>query len=257
VTNDAATNRAVVAQKYAECPISFKPLHKGPVGVLVDKHGKRVSHHFYDLASAKEWIEEFGRTCPMSHEKVKKVKEVPKIQDKPKKWFKLCDIDSSKSLTRREVVEALKAQLPLDIAKLERLVADNATWRTWDKDGSGSIEYDEIINKETGLLKYVRDMFSAVADERPVPDLRTQPDEWFAYWDENGSGHLEFNEVARAMVKTFKLDTVKKCAQLQESLRLAWFLFDGDNSGTVSKEEFLRREGLADTIQASMMMVLR
>lgn len=257
MTNDAATNRAVVAQKYAECPISFKTLHKGPVGVYVDEDGKRVSDHFFNYKAAKKWIKYFGGTCPMSHKKVKKVKMVPMIQKKPEKWFELCDTNGNKSLSRREVLEAFKAQLPLDNAKLERFVADDATWRTWDKDGSGSIEYDEITNKETGLLKYVRDMFSLVADERPVPDLRTQPDEWFACWDENGSGHLEFNEVARAMVKTFKHDTVKECAQLQKTLRVLWFLFDGDNSGTVSKNEFLRREGLADTIQAQMMMVLR
>jgi len=34
--------RSSVAAVHAECPISFNPLHKGPVGVFVNREGRRV-----------------------------------------------------------------------------------------------------------------------------------------------------------------------------------------------------------------------
>ena len=71
------------------------------------------------------------------------------------------------------------------------------------------------------------------------------------YWDEDESGELEFEEVVRAFAKTFQTD-VEGISQLRESLSAVWTVFDTDNSGAVDRREFLARDGLADTVLATM-----
>ena len=55
----------------------------------------------------------------------------------------------------------------------------------------------------------------------------------------------------RAFGKTFQID-VGGISQLRESLSAVWAVFDTDNSGAVDHREFLARDGLADTILATM-----
>ena len=74
-------------------------------------------------------------------------------REDPKTWFRICDQDGDRRLSREEVLSALKAQLPLDNRALERFRSDEAAWRSWDQDGSGFIEYVEIMEPERGLLK--------------------------------------------------------------------------------------------------------
>ena len=52
------------------------------------------------------------------------------------------------------MLAALKAQLPLDNNAIDRFRTDTEAWKTWDTDGSGSIEYKEIMDEDKGLLKY-------------------------------------------------------------------------------------------------------
>ena len=42
---------------------------------------------------------------------------MPDALDEPKKWFKLVDLDGNGTLSQKEVVEVLKAQLPIDAGK--------------------------------------------------------------------------------------------------------------------------------------------
>ena len=62
--------------KYAECPICFEPLHAGPVGVFLDRQGKRVSNHFFRLEAAQDWIASGGTTCPLTRQPITSVKAV-------------------------------------------------------------------------------------------------------------------------------------------------------------------------------------
>ena len=72
------------------------------------------------------------------------------------------------------------------------------------------------------------------------------------YWDEDGSGELEFDEVVRAFAKTFGIN-VEGITQLRESLQAVWGIFDTDNSGAVDRREFMApNDGLADTVLATM-----
>merc|ERR1711924_458838 len=72
--------------------------------------------------------------------------------------------------------------------------------------GSGHIERGAEL---TELVTYVERVFSPGAPPSstrgPVPDIRSDALAWWKYWDEDGSGEMERDEVLRAVVKTFKL----------------------------------------------------
>lgn len=249
------SNNLGVAERHAECPLSFKPLYQGPVAVFLDSGGKRVGPQFFRLDAAEAFLAQVGNsvpTCPVTHCRVARVQAVPSLLEDPKGWFRACDADGDKKLSREEVITALKAQLPLENRAIERFQADDAAWRSWDVDGSGYIEYIEIMDGDKGLLKFVRDSFSRSSDELPVPDLRKDREGWYRRWDEDNSGELDFEEVLRAFAKSFRID-VAGVSQLRESLQAVWVIFDTDSSGSVDRKEFMaRNDGLADTVLATM-----
>ncbi len=51
-------------------------------------------------------------------------------------WFQVVDINGDGRLDQREVLEVLRATLPVDSEKLERDLP--RLWRGWDKDGDGT-----------------------------------------------------------------------------------------------------------------------
>lgn len=235
--------------------MSFKPLYQGPVVYFVDSAGKRTSPNFF----RKDAVDEFMAKCgnaepsdPVTQRSIAKVRDVPNVMENPKMWFRACDVDGDNKLSRDEVISALKAQLPLDSRSIDVFKTDDAAWGKWDADRSGFIEFEEIMDAEKGLLKFIAEAFSRSADELPIPDLRVDRMGWYSRWDEDNSGELEFDEVLRAMTKTFNID-VAGVNQLREALQAVWVIFDGDGSGSVDKAEFLEpRDGLADTILATL-----
>eukprot|EP00933_Yihiella_yeosuensis_P055154 TRINITY_DN53846_c0_g1_i1.p1 TRINITY_DN53846_c0_g1~~TRINITY_DN53846_c0_g1_i1.p1 ORF type:complete len:254 (+),score=54.61 TRINITY_DN53846_c0_g1_i1:59-820(+) len=249
------SNMSRLAEQHAECPLSYKPLYQGPVAVFMDSKGKRTGTLFYREDAAKDWLSSQGNVeakDPETGATVASYKVVPSILDDPKNWFRLCDADGNRKLSREEVVTALKAQLPLDNRAIDRFKTNDAAWDTWDADHSGSIEYTEIMDDDKGLLKFVRDTFARSVAEAPVPDIRTDREAWYRRWDEDSSGELEFEEVVRAFAKSFKIDA-SGIQMLRMILEALWCDFDLDNSRSVDREEFLKpRDGLADTIIANL-----
>lgn len=75
----------------------------------------------------------------------------------------------------------------------------------------------------------------------PIPDMRTDKDGWYRYWDEDNDGTLQQEEVVRALLKTLKLTTNQdRVRQMRETIAAIWPIFDTDGSGSVDQEEFLR-----------------
>jgi len=241
------------AVKHAECPISFEPLHVGPVGVFLDSNGRRISRHFFNLAAAQEWLRSGNGHCPMTRAPVSSVLPVPSILTDPEGWFRAVDIDGDGRLSTLEVVECLKAQLPVDNAGLDAAAADpnHWMWQQWDSDRSGFIERSELL-QPNGLAAYVRSAF-AKPEQRGPPDIRDK-EAWYSFWDEDGSGSLEKEEVVRALLKTLKLTHDPKQVQMMRgTIDAIWGVFDDDGSGSIEKGEFLRPgDGLADTIIATV-----
>lgn len=88
------------AQKFAECPICFEPLHAAPVGFFLDSSGSRVSAHYYNLAAAQQWLGSGNGACPLTRKAIAQVKEVPDVRSNPDAWFSAVDIDGNNKLTR-------------------------------------------------------------------------------------------------------------------------------------------------------------
>ena len=123
----------------AECPICFEPLCAAPVGVFLGPDGKRTSQHFFNLAAAREWLNSGTGQCPLTRKAIRQVLEVPDIRTDPEGWFRAVDVDGDNKLSRMEVIECLKAQLPVDVAALDAAALDPShwMWQQWDSDGSG------------------------------------------------------------------------------------------------------------------------
>merc|ERR1719502_1937484 len=125
-----STGRAIIeaaprsqAEMKAECPICFEPLCSAPVGVFLGPNGRRVSQHFFNLAAAREWLSSGTGLCPLTRKQISRVLEVPDIRRDPEGWFGVVDLDGDQRLSHLEVVECLKAQLPIDTAALDAALA--------------------------------------------------------------------------------------------------------------------------------------
>jgi hypothetical protein len=82
------------------------------------------------------------------------------------------------------------------------------------------------------------------------PDIRTQPREWFRFFDSNRTGRLDRGEVARAFAATFGASLDMNV--LNVILGQLWPMFDRDGSGTIEETEFLTPGGLCETIVAQL-----
>ena len=86
----------------------------------------------------------------MTRAPIASVLAVPSILDDPQGWFAAVDIDGDGRLSVLEVIECLKAQLPVDNSALDAAAADTNhwMWQQWDSDRSGFIERDELLQPQ-------------------------------------------------------------------------------------------------------------
>ena len=121
-----------VLPTHAECPICFEDLCSEQVAVFYDKtgpRGKRVCQHIFHLTCCED-LKSVG-LCPTCQQPFTDVRPLPDPLEDPQLWFSMVDMDESKSLSKKEVVEVLKAQLPVNSDDLERHLDD--LWANWDK----------------------------------------------------------------------------------------------------------------------------
>ena len=135
-------------------------MDKNPVAVLCDQARKRVCMHYFHEGCATS-MSQSGRTkmCPQCRHPYHSLRRIPDPRVDPDEWFIVADANESRNLCRPEVVNALKATLLLDWAKLEAGVAQN--WSRWDINRNGSICVDEFKAPGVGLLSYILHNFKA------------------------------------------------------------------------------------------------
>merc|ERR550537_823022 len=131
---------------------------------------------------------------------------MPDLALEPREWFATVDVDFGGELDFHEVVEAVGCVLPANRHKLEKAV--KARWHEWDPDGDGTISLKEFIRPNVGLRDWILHhlgLFKSevVALPSMIPSLDRNPREWFHYWDRDGNGTLEKDEVVRALIRTF------------------------------------------------------
>lgn len=260
-------SRPTPAMQFAECPISFEPLHAAPVGYFLGEASgffgtkQRISQHYFNLDAARTWLETGNGRCPLTRKPIASVVEVPSIRLDPHAWFKAVDVDHNNRLTRHETIEALKAQFPVDVASLDAAIAnpDHWMWKRWDCNRDGTITRDELL-APNGLVASVPQLFAARStapngsDTPPISNKAA----WFDFWDSpatggNASGTLEKEEVVRALLKTLKVTSDANAVMtMRSTVEAIWGVFDVDGSGSVERGEFLQPDGLADTVIATL-----
>lgn len=241
------------AVEHAECPICFDAMCSQPSGVLT-KSGRRCCVHFFHKRCITDVLNAHpcNATCPMCRLAFDSVLEVPSIEKDPKRWFQCVDLNGDHKLSRQEVTEVFRAQLPCDMEQLEEQMPQ--LFRRFDHDGDGYITEQEIMAPGVGLLAYIMQNYPRGNLQIAIPDIRRDKQAWFRFFDEDKSGTLEKEEVVRALVKSFRMsEDLQRVHMMREIVNAIWPIFDHDGSGTIEMHEFsLPRDGLADSVIASM-----
>ena len=179
---------------------------------------------------------------------------MPQLTADPDGWFAAVDTGGEGYLSRREVLNVLVAQYPVDMEKLEK--SFDALWKRWDVTGSGYLTKAEFVHPERGLLNFVRANLlhePVVAPPSPEPSpsdatrsesLEEEGARWFAAYDDTRSGMLTRDQMLRALVKSVPRATLeiaesvlqRLAAQLPElglgvSLALSAAALEDDNGG--------------------------
>jgi Ca2+-binding EF-hand superfamily protein len=170
------------------------------------------------------------------------------------------DMNGDGRLSRLEVVECLKAQLPVDGSALDATLADQDhwMWQQWDSDGSGFIERHELLHPQ-GLAAYVRQAFEKSRRHSDhIPDIAADKEAWYRYWDEDNSGELDKEEVVRALLKTFRMTSdQERVTQMRSTIDAVWPIFDDDGSGacvpTAARQQSHHRAGRPTRVSASLL----
>jgi Ca2+-binding EF-hand superfamily protein len=254
-----------VASQYNECSVCFFELFRLPVGIL-RYHSRRSCGHYFHTECAQFLMKKNKETldgsyadpvCPLCAAKFTEVKTLPDVIKDPRAWFQMCDADLGGTLDKQEVMSGLGAVLPVERDKLERAIDQN--WSTWDETGDGSIALDEFSAPKKGLREFIVKNFfalkkdSIVLKPADIPDLANAPLQWFEYWDRDGSGTLERDELIRAMVKTFCVTTwgqpiFAQGRNMKEIAIFVWRDLGYKDFDLVRFEEFSKPYGLGDQI---------
>jgi Ca2+-binding EF-hand superfamily protein len=238
--------------EHQECPICFDLMCNQKSAVLTKDHVRCCPHFFHDRCIKDLLNSKGGRShCPLCRQDFDGVLTVPSIESDPKGWFAVVDLNRDHRLSQKEVLEVMRAQLPVNCTILDEEFP--SLFRKWDINGDGSLDANELLDPSRGLLTYIMQRYPRVQQEN-TPDLKSDKNAWFRYFDYDKSGTLCKDEVSRALIKTFKLsEDSQKVAQMKEVVEAVWPIFDIDGSGHIEVSEFSQPEvGLADSIIASM-----
>lgn len=260
------------------CPICcVASLSEGGGGVSVlMKGGRRACRHYMHttcLPTAPN--SEDGYKCPMCEQPYDSTVVMPDPREDPSLWFHLVDFDGSGSLSKQEVVEAVKSTISCNWKQLEEqlndvydvegnLLREESLWRRWDTDDSGALSCEEFI-ASGGLLDFVLTNYP-IPEVRPMPmliaDDHASYRKFFEYWDSpenggNGDGKWEKREIRRALKKSFR-NWHFSVENIDEMIDNVNVICDPDQNGEIDLEEFmLPGIGWAETLCASMSSALR
>ncbi|KAH9261377.1 hypothetical protein BASA81_000009 [Batrachochytrium salamandrivorans] len=253
----ALSNAQTLANEHNECSICCEEMPLLPSGVLLDKQGKRICRHYLHVKCAEMLINSGHNNCPTCRARFDSLQPVPNLETDARRWFQTVDFDGNGKLSKFEVLDLVKTFLGgMEVSKLEQEF--DLFWRRWDRNGDGEISFSELCDPKSGLMadfkhKFQRPTGSNQLGESPKLSVGTMR-QWFEYWDQDGNGSLDKDEVIRALIKTFSLSSdLYKVNELRDTVNNIWGAFDFDGSGEISQQEFVQREvGLGESLVASL-----
>jgi len=252
----SATNSAPVeaslAEQHAECALCFDELHTTPCAVFRSNSARSCSHFLHEPCARSLSRQE----CPLCRTSFDSVEPLPAVDADPEAWFRCVECAGDGALTQAQVVDALLTQFALEPLRFEAAVEHN--WKRWDASSEGAIRFEAFAAAGSGLLAFTKAHLAraearATGENAPAPDISSERNAWFDYFDEDGAGVLSQEAVTRGIIKTHGLSSdLREVAQMKELVNAVWAIFDEAGEGFVTREAFLRPgEGLADAIIAS------
>mmetsp|Transcript_6205 Transcript_6205/g.8153 ORF Transcript_6205/g.8153 Transcript_6205/m.8153 type:complete len:300 (+) Transcript_6205:239-1138(+) len=237
-----------LAQTHGECPVCFNSLASAQTCVFTTDE-KRTCQHIFHQDCAENLL---TSNCPLCEKAFRSITPLPRPEENAGRWFNMVDYDGNGKLTKEEVVNIFSAQLDIDAGKLRETLSN--LWARWDMDGDGVITVEEMLKPKKGLLDFVLNARGLDKKSYGDPPKLNDTESFFAFWDEDGSGELEKEEVVRAIVKTYRLDFIDlgRVVAVRSVVDAVWDIFDQDKSGGVSRDEFTRRDGLGDSLAAQL-----
>jgi len=194
---------------------------------------------------------------------------LPDPTEAPRSWFAMVDFSSSGDLSKKDVAEALRAQLPINSDELDRRFDE--LWGRWDANGDGDLSLDELFRPKDGLLEYLR-LAKGLCAPPPVPDITKDKAGWFAHFDLSHTGQLSAAELCTGVNALATQRAADAAAATSEEALLtaaaaaaaATTIVDTDtvamlllscelrSEGHVDLDEFTRAGGIADVLIASL-----
>eukprot|EP00971_Amphidinium_carterae_P097738 1934169-Amphidinium_carterae.1 len=174
----------------------------------------------------------------------------------PREWFATVDADFSGELNQREVVDALGASMPMKRDKLSKSVASH--WRTWDPDNDGGVSMDEFLKPVYGMRDWVIKHHKSVGyhetpltDVKDLPDIDSDPRGWFEYWDVDNNGAMDRDEIIRALIRTFCVQSVSGpqmdyAHEVRSMVHTIWRDINYSPFDEIPFTEFIKPYGVAD-----------
>ena len=267
------SNKIHITEEEQECSVCYEALCDKPTAVFVKVDGKtRPCSHYFHAACARELLDhahqmtkeneenettsgkskQISAACPICRVPVYGCVNVPSCKTNPDLWFDIVDVDRDGKVSPADLVTILRAQFLVDWRTIEKKLTTEI-WPKYDAGNEGFISRDLLL-KPGGLLDFLLNTFEMRKRRyRNCPNLEHSPKKWFEYWDEDKSGSLDMEELIRALVKTFNLGVETRSLRgMADSVRAVWCAFDQDQKGEITLEEFTKREGLAQSIIATI-----
>lgn len=80
--------------------------------------------------------------------------------------------------------------------------------------------------------------------------ISTNPEKWFDEYDTNGSGTLTKDELIQSLCETLDVTDSAEKDKIKQSIIGVWCLFQSNDSDVISKDDFLKSDGIAKCLIA-------
>jgi len=191
----------------------------------------------------------------------------PPLLSDPDHWFDFADSDHHKSMSQEELISAMCRTVRASSGQrtfLRKAIQDS--WSKFDKNHDMQISKHEFMNKRNGmvpfLIKLEKDCAKIpnntkrlsttrnTAPRKPVgkyPPL-SRGKEWYDHYDTSRDNSLSKEEIVHGIFEALKVHspTEKERDVISDTIENAWFAFDSDNNGEISRGEFLGEGGMHD-----------